>query len=495
MRTNTRLGDLLRLAGWSKGELARLVNRQAAALGHPQLATDTSRVRRWIERGETPREPVPEVLASLFTERLGRVVTIEDLGFRRPGEAKRRKAVSGLPWAPDRTAAVLTEFTGMDLMLNRRGMVGAGAALAAGSVLSDALQDWLVAPAGPPPGPATAGARAAGLDRYEAAPVGSAEITALERSVEIFRAWDAARGGGLQRKAVVGQLNEVGGMLAYRHPAHLQRRLWAVAANLAVLAGWMSHDVGMEPTAQKYFVIAAHAAREGGDRPRAGEALSRAARQMVHLGRPDDALDLMQLARSGAGEEALPRTRAMLCTIEAWAYAAKGEGQAMRRTLGRAEELFVADRGDVPPPCWMQMFDQADLHGMQALAYRTLAEFDPSAAGTAEHHAKLALEQREDGRNRSKVLDYLSLASACFLSDDPDQADRYARLALVSIRETSSHRTWDRLRQMYRLTGAYAGSPQVAQLREEIEHALPAAPGAGASSARVGSSLPAMPSL
>ncbi len=25
----------------------------------------------------------------------------------------------------------------------------------------------------------------------------------------------------------------------------------------------MSHDVGLEPTAQKYFVIAAHAAREG----------------------------------------------------------------------------------------------------------------------------------------------------------------------------------------------------------------------------------------
>lgn len=51
---NTRLSDLFGLAGWSKGELARLVNRQAAALGHPQLATDTSRVRRWIDMGETP---------------------------------------------------------------------------------------------------------------------------------------------------------------------------------------------------------------------------------------------------------------------------------------------------------------------------------------------------------------------------------------------------------------------------------------------------------
>ncbi|RKN44786.1 hypothetical protein [Streptomyces hoynatensis] len=483
-RPNTRLADLFRLTGWSKGELARLVNRQAAVQGCPQLATDTSRVRRWMDVGEIPRDPVPEVLAMLFTERLGRVVTIEDLGLRRPGQAGARPSVHGLPWTPRRTAAVLTEFTGMDLMLNRRGMVGAGAALAAGSALSDAMHDWLrAAPAraGTRPHDPLSDADPAGLDRYEAAPVGSEEVEALEHSVDIFRAWDAARGGGLQRKAVVGQLNEVGGMLAYRHPDHLQRRLWGVAANLAVLAGWMSHDVGMEPTAQKYFVIAAHAAREGGDRPRAGEALSRAARQMVHLGRPDDALDLMHLARSGMGEEALPRTRAMLCTIEAWAQAAMGHGQAMRRILGQAEDLFVSDRGDVPPPSWMQLFDEADLHGMQALAYRTLAEHDPAAARPAAQHARRALALREGTeRHRSRILDQISLASACFLGDDPEQADRYARLALASISENSSHRTWDRLREMYRLTGYYAGYARIEALREELEQAMPPRPAAGA---------------
>ena len=249
-------------------------------MGHPQLATDTSRVRRWIDTGEIPRDPVPRVLAALFTERLGRVVTIEDLGLVRHGRAGKRQGggsvehPDGVPWAPERTAAVLTEFTGMDLMLNRRGLVGAGAALAAGSALSSAMHDWLhtdpALAADAPDLDNPLHADPAGFDRYEAAPIGSQEIEELERSVEVFRAWDAARGGGLQRKAVVGQLNEVGGMLSYRHPDHLQRRLWGVAANLAVLAGWMSHDVGLEPTAQKYFVIAAHAAREGGDRPRAG---------------------------------------------------------------------------------------------------------------------------------------------------------------------------------------------------------------------------------
>ena len=492
---NTRLSDLFGLAGWSKGELARLVNRQAAAMGHPQLATDTSRVRRWIDMGETPRDPVPRVLVALFTERLGRVVTIEDLGFVRNGRAGGRRDAGNadnpdaLPWAPDRTAAVLTEFTGMDLMLNRRGLVGAGAALTAGSALTGAMHDWLhsdpVLSSDAPRLDHPLQAEPAGFDRYEAAPIGSQEIEALEHSVGVFRAWDAARGGGLQRKAVVGQLNEVGGMLAYRHPDHLQRRLWGVAANLAVLAGWMSHDIGLEPTAQKYFVIATHAAREGGDRPRAGEALSRAARQMIHLGRPDEALDLMKLATSGSGEENLPRTRAMLRTIEAWAEASMGRGQAMRRTLGEAEDLFASDKGDVPPPCWMQMFDEADLHGMEALAFRTLADHEPAAADVARRHAKRALELRGEGRQRSKIFDYISLASACFIANDPEQADRYARLALVSMGETSSHRTWDRLREMYRLTGQYAGNELIDDLREEIKLSLPRGPGKRAGSADI----------
>ncbi|GLX50779.1 hypothetical protein Shyhy01_37290 [Streptomyces hygroscopicus subsp. hygroscopicus] len=492
---NTRLCDLFGLAGWSKGELARLVNRQAAAMGHPQLATDTSRVRRWIDMGEIPRDPVPRVLAALFTERLGRVVTIEDLGLVRHGRAGKRQGdgieehPDGVPWAPERTAAVLTEFTGMDLMLNRRGLVGAGAALAAGSTLSSAMHDWLQTdPVLRADGPDLADPLhpdPAGLDRYEAAPIGSEEVAELERSVEVFRAWDAARGGGLQRKAVVGQLNEVGGMLAYHHPPHLQRRLWGVAANLAVLAGWMSHDVGLEPTAQKYFVIAAHAAREGGDRPRAGEALSRAARQMVHLGRPDDALDLMKLAQSGGGDRLQPRTKAMFHTIEAWAQASMGKGQAMRRTLGRAEDLFVADRDDGEPLDWMQTFKAEDLYGMQALAYRTLAEFDPDAAVHAQHFAQKALALRVDGRERSKIFDHLSMASACFIADDPEQADRYARLALMSMGANSSRRTWDRLREMYRLTAEYAGYPKIHELREEIRLALPKPRSKGANSAQV----------
>ncbi|MER5640030.1 hypothetical protein ABT095_24165 [Kitasatospora sp. NPDC002227] len=479
---NTRLADLFALTGWSKGELARLVNRRGAAMGQQQLSTDTSRVRRWIEQGEIPRDPVPRVLAAVFTERLGRVVTTEDLGLtrHRPTRPGSSPASGGGAWEPDRTAEVLTEFTGMDLMLNRRGLVGAGAGLTAGAVIADNLYDWLtghdVAYAAARPGPRkviTQGGVRPLADVYEPGPVGLDEVAALEHAVEVFRAWDASRGGGLQRKAVVGQLNEVGGLLTHDLQPAVKQRLWAVAANLAVLAGWMSHDVGLEPTAQRYFVIAAQAAKEAGDRPRAGEAISRAARQMIHLGRADDALDLIGLARSSSGEQAQPCTRAMLCTVEAWAQAAVGRSEAVRRSLHQAEELFALGQ-DEPAPDWMQLFNEAELHGMEALVYRTLAEHDPGAALLAERHARLALELRErKGLERSTLFDRITLASVHWLSGEPEEAQVQARLAMAMIGQTSSTRTWDRLREMYRLSGRYRSLAPVAELRAEIERSMP----------------------
>ncbi|MEU1423157.1 hypothetical protein ACIF6L_33370 [Kitasatospora sp. NPDC086009] len=476
---NTRLADLFVLAGWSKGELARLVNRRGAAMGEQQLSTDTSRVRRWIEHGEIPRDPVPRVLASVFTERLGRVVTIEDLGLERHRPTRTGAAQSAAhPWEPDRTAAVLTEFTGMDLMLNRRGLVGAGAALTAGAVIADTLKGWLggdaVAYAAAAPGPrqvVTQGGARPVVDVYDAGPVGLDEVEALERSVQVFRAWDAARGGGLQRKAVVGQLNEVGGLLTHRHGQAVEQRLWLVAANLAVLAGWMSHDVGLESTAQKYFMIAAESAKEAGDRPRAGEAISRAARQMVHLGRADDAIDLMAAARASGGR-VLPRTRAMLNTVEAWAHASVGHSQDTRRLLGEAEDLFAEDVSE-PPPSWMQLFDEAELRGMQALVLRTLAEHDLTAAPEARRQAERVIKLREGtGQLRSALFDRITLASVHWLSGEPDAAELQAKMVMNLIGQNSSHRTWDRLREMYRLTARYRGLPVVDELRVELGREL-----------------------
>ncbi|MFE0462592.1 hypothetical protein ACFW1A_25385 [Kitasatospora sp. NPDC058965] len=478
---NTRLADLFALTGWSKGELARLVNRRGAAMGQQQLSTDTSRVRRWIEQGEIPRDPVPRVLAAVFTERLGRVVSIEDLGLarhRRTGTALAQCAEAG---KPERTAEILTEFTGMDLMLNRRGQLDDGSTLAGADVVPDSLYTWLTgetvartAARAPRTMISGAGGRPL-LDVYEPGPVGAQEVESLELAFEVFRSWDASRGGGLQRKAVIGQLNEVGGLLTHPHPPELARRLWLVAANLASLAGWMSHDVGLESAAQRYFVISAQAAREAGDRERAGESVSRCARQLLHHGRGAEALELMRLARAGAGPGMAPRTRAMLNTVEAWAHATLGNTSEVHRLLGEAEDCFAADL-DEPQPAWSRTFNEVELNGMSSLVYRTLAEHDAAAGPRAEQHVRTSMRLRADqGQERSGALDHVTLAAVHWIGGEPEAAQEQAEEVLAKIGALSSHRTWDRLEQMYRLSDRYRSLPAVAELRERIRAAVPPA--------------------
>ena len=141
-QANDRLTSWFVRSGWSKGELARQVNRRARQIGAHHVSTDTSRVRRWLD-GEQPREPIPRILSELFSERFGSVVAVEDLGLR---SAHQPPAASGvdLPWAAPQTVQLISEFSRSDLMLGRRGFLGTSLALSAGPALVEPMQRWLV---------------------------------------------------------------------------------------------------------------------------------------------------------------------------------------------------------------------------------------------------------------------------------------------------------------------------------------------------------------
>ncbi|RSM95462.1 hypothetical protein DMH25_32835, partial [Streptomyces sp. WAC 01325] len=141
-RPNELLTSWFVRSGWSKGELARQVNRRARQLGANHISTDTSRVRRWLD-GENPREPIPRILSELFSERFGCVVSVEDLGLRAPRQSPSASGVD-LPWTGPQTVALLSEFSRSDLMLARRGFLGSSLALSAGPALIEPMQRWLV---------------------------------------------------------------------------------------------------------------------------------------------------------------------------------------------------------------------------------------------------------------------------------------------------------------------------------------------------------------
>ncbi|HEY8979071.1 MAG TPA: hypothetical protein VIU15_05750 [Streptomyces sp.] len=446
-RPNELLTSWFVRSGWSKGELARQVNRRARQLGAGHISTDTSRVRRWLD-GENPREPIPRILSELFSERFGCVVSVEDLGLR---AARQSPSTSGvdLPWTGPQTIALLSEFSRSDLMLARRGFLGTSLALSAGPTLIEPMQRWLVP--SPPSAPRDAGqlptSRARGrLSRQE--------LELLEATTTMFRKWDAQCGGGLRRKAVVGQLHEVTDLLQEPHPEDTAKRLFKVAAELAELAGWMSYDVGLQPTAQKYFVLALHAAKEAGDRSLGSYILSSMSRQMIHLGRPEDALELIHLAQYGSRDCASPRTQSMLYAMEARAYANMGQPGRCKRAVRMAEDTFAdADDWDEPDPDWIGFFTEAELYGENSHSFRDLAYVagrSPAYASLAEPLMLRAVDlfaKDADDYQRSYALNLIGVATVHLLKREPEQSAKYATEAMIAAKRVRSERVNTRIRK------------------------------------------------
>ncbi|MCX4988175.1 MULTISPECIES: hypothetical protein [unclassified Streptomyces] len=445
-RPNELLGSWFVRSGWSKGELARQVNRRARQLGANHISTDTSRVRRWLD-GENPREPIPRILSELFSERFGCVVAVEDLGLRAAHQAP---SVSGidLPWTGPQTVALISEYSRSDLMLARRGFLGSSLALAAGPALVEPMQRWLVpAPLAPQeePEPPASARRAGRLSKPE--------LDLLESTTAMFRQWDAQCGGGLRRKAVVGQLHEVTDLLQEPQPAATGKLLFKVAAELAELAGWMSYDVGLQPTAQKYFVLALHASKEAGDKPLGSYILSSMSRQMIHLGRPDDALELIHLAQYGSRDCASPRTQSMLYAMEARAYANMGQPGKCKRAVRMAEDTFAdVHEWDDPDPDWIRFFSKAELYGENSHSYRDLAYVagrSPTYASMAEPLMQEAVDRfgKDPEHQRSYALNLIGMATVHLLQREPERSAALAKEALRIGKKVRSERVNTRIRK------------------------------------------------
>ncbi|GGN76353.1 hypothetical protein GCM10011579_057330 [Streptomyces albiflavescens] len=445
-RPNELLGSWFVRSGWSKGELARQVNRRARQLGANHISTDTSRVRRWLD-GENPREPIPRILSELFSERFGCVVAVEDLGLR---AAHQSPSVSGvdLPWTGPQTVALIGEYSRSDLMLARRGFLGSSLALSAGPALIEPMQRWLVPTPTPPheefepPASTRRGGR-----------LSKPELDLLESTTVMFRQWDAQCGGGLRRKAVVGQLHEVTDLLQEPQPAATNKRLFKVAAELAELAGWMSYDVGLQPTAQKYFVLALHAAKEAGDKPLGSYILSSMSRQMIHLGRPDDALELIHLAQYGSRDCASPRTQSMLYAMEARAYANMGQPGKCKRAVRMAEDTFAdVHEWDDPDPDWIRFFSKAELYGENSHSYRDLAYVagrSPTYASMAEPLMQQAVDRfgTDQEHQRSYALNLIGLATVHLLQREPERSAVLAKEAMAVAKKVRSERVNTRIRK------------------------------------------------
>ncbi|MGP4091084.1 hypothetical protein [Streptomyces sp. KR55] len=396
----------------------------------------------------------------------GRMVGLADRPWERqpaapdPPTAPAARSSDDASWRPESTVHLAAELTRSDLVMDRRTATRAlaGAAMS-GAALLDTLEGWLE------PAPAAERVRRRGR-------IGRREVQELESTARAFRAWDHRFGGGLRRKAVVGQLNEVADHLEEHQAPDVERGLFRVMAHLGGTAATMAWDSGIQKQAQNYYMLALRAAHAGGDAAFGANVLAGMARQMLYRDRPQDALELVHLAQKGAGKAAWPRVRAMLHTREAWAYAALGRSAAFRRATAEAVEALT-EANAAEEPYWIAYFDDAELAGVTGGRLLDMARRDPQQhAEDAAEHIRGALATRGAEAGRSYALDLIGLAECYFLMGDVPEAVHQTHRAVDAAARTQSTRVRAQLGQLYPYTVGRSSSRTVGEARSRIREVL-----------------------
>ncbi|PJE96953.1 hypothetical protein CUT44_15500 [Streptomyces carminius] len=371
-----------------------------------------------------------------------------------------RLSTEEVPWRPDATVDLAAHLTRSDLVMDRRAATRALAGTAVtGATLLDPLEGWLQ------PAPSAARPRRRGR-------LGVREVEELESTARVFRAWDHKYGGGLRRKAILGQLSEVAAHLGEHQAPQVEHRLYQVMAQLAGTAATMAWDSGLQRRTQDYYLLALRASHAGGDMVFGANVLAGMARQMLYRDRPQDALELIRLAQEGARHVAGPRVRAMLHTREAWSYAAMGRTAAFQRATAQAtESLANTKKGE--EPYWIVYFDEAELAGTTGGRLLDLARQNPKQhAENAAIEIRQALARRGPEASRSHALDRIGLAQCHFLLGDLTGAVAETHHAVDAACATRSSRVRTQLGELYPYTVGNSAARPVREVRDRIRDLL-----------------------
>ncbi|MEU5193652.1 Tat pathway signal protein [Streptomyces scabiei] len=362
-----------------------------------------------------------------------------------------KKCVVSLPAAPDAAAQALAGWTQMDLFVNRRDTLK----LALGAPLIVAAERML-------------GGTARALSR-ETKGFDTAAVTALEEVTRFFTTADASKGGGLYRKAIVAQLAEVADRIKDGVPPSLKARVFAATADLAALAGWVSHDCGRYPQAQRYWSYGVYAAGEAGQPDRGVEIVTRMSHQMIYLGHPQDALGLLEIAGKRA---AMPATKALVASQTGRVHAALGDARNADQHLARADELLADGLDNVPE--WVAYFDPAEHAGARAVSARDLAAVD-GGHNRASVHFQNALRLRGPGFDRVRVMDQIGLAAALFEEGELEESIAAAHQALDDAARVDSTLVASRLNTLVD-AARRCDSPAVEDVRSRARELTAARP-------------------
>ncbi|WP_086562103.1 transcriptional regulator [Streptomyces africanus] len=442
---NERLQALIQEAGCSNAGLARRVNMCGAEHGL-DLRYDKTSVARWL-RGQQPRGRAPAIIAEALGRKLGRTVTIDEIGM---ANGKNLASGVGLQFSPTVLGAIeqVCELWRSDV--GRRDFLS-GSSVAA-SALVEPSRDWLIS------APDGQVARSAGPR------VGQSDVQAVRAMTQALVDLDHQYGSGHVRPVVVHYLNSVvSGLLAGSYREAVGRDLFAAVARLTELAGYMAVDTGQPGLAQRYYIQALRLAQAAGDRTYGAYVLVTMSRQAVYLGHGREAVQLARVAQQGVGTSAPPVVQALLHASEARGHGVLGEVRACTAALVRAERALETARSGDDVPYWATFFDEAQLADEFGHCHRDLQQFRAAA-----QHAERSLQLRAPSYARSRLFCRVVLATARLGLGELDQACQLAAEAAGQAAEMRSVRAVEYVRDFERRLEPYKDAAPVRTYRDKV---------------------------
>jgi DNA-binding XRE family transcriptional regulator/tetratricopeptide (TPR) repeat protein len=288
-----------------------------------------------------------------------------------------------------------------------------------------------------------------------------------ESVMHAFRAADKAIGGGHLYRTVVNYLHTTVAPQLFGGSANSSEgQLFASAAALTEMAGWMAHDAGKDGRADQHFRRSLDLATVGGDRQLTAHILGSMAHLAHHGRQPRKAIELASRGTQTLAD-AQPRLQARLLAMQARGYAALQQPQQCVDLLGKAESVLERTPTEAPSP-WISHFDEGSLASESARCMRQVGDYQE-----AQRQAERVIALRPTERARSRAFGQLGLAAVYAAQGKPEEACAIARSVLEATESLSSYLVVQQLSQLAQLFTPYRHIPSIAEFLDCLETTLP----------------------
>lgn len=282
-----------------------------------------------------------------------------------------------------------------------------------------------------------------------------------------FRAADVKVGGGHLYTTITQYLTtEIAPrLLAPTEPTG--HSIFASAAALTEMAGWMAHDAGRDDLADRHLTRATDLARLGDDHQLSAHIMASRSHLARHQHQPAAAIDLAATGRHLLGfDHRSPSLAARLITMGASGYAAARQPAQALGLLAEAERMLDSTPSEPASP-WISTFDEGALASETARCMRTLGDL---AETSRQAHRVVTL--RGTDRTRSWSFGQLILADTMIANNEPTNACHLAAEVLDATHALGSYRVLRELLNLKTALYPHRSQREVATFLDRLQDTL-----------------------